>query len=86
MLAINDLNVSLDLDQAALAAVSGAGTHYTSWSYSMSGTSTSAWKLKQNSLISQNAYYGGVRHNLYKIQFTRTHKRTETATRYKYVG
>jgi hypothetical protein len=52
----------------------------------MSGTSTSAWKLKQNSLISQNAYYGGVRHNLYKIQFTRTHKRTETATRYKYVG
>ena len=28
MLAIIDLDISLDLDKAALAAVTGAGTHY----------------------------------------------------------
>jgi hypothetical protein len=84
MLAINDLNVSLDLDKSALAAVSGAGTHYSSWYYS-SWSSASAWKKTQSyTLINSNVYKHGVRHNMYKTVWKRT--KTQSARRYKYVG
>ncbi len=54
MLAINDLNVSLDLDKAALAAVTGAGTHYRFISRRTSTGSWSGWKLRSNRLVSSN--------------------------------
>ena len=88
MIAINDLNVSLDLDKAALEAVSGAGTHYTNWQYSSwsSGTTSSWKKIYGYTLISDRAYRHGVRHNLYKTKWVRTFTKRQYATRYKYVG
>ena len=86
MLAINDLNVSLDLDKAALAAVTGAGTHYRFISRRISSGRWSGWKMRSNRLVSSNVKIHGVRHNKYVQKFTRSRSQTQTQYQAKYVG
>ena len=86
MLAINDLDISLDLDKAALAAVTGAGTHYKYISRRTSSRRWSRWKLRTNKLISSNVKIHGVRHNKYYQRFTRSRRQVQTQKQYKYVG
>ena len=86
MLAINDLDISLELDKAALAAVTGAGTHYRFISRRTSSSRWSGWKLRTNRLISSNVKIHGVRHNKYYQRFTRSRKQVQTHRQYKYVG
>lgn len=86
MLAINDLDLSLDLDKAALAAVTGAGTHYRFISRRTSSSRWSGWKRRTNRLISSNVKIHGVRHNKYYQVFTRTRRQVQTHKQYKYVG
>ena len=86
MRAINDLNVSLDLDKAALEAVSGASTHYTSWSVRTISSSYGSWGTNYSSMVSQNAIVNGVRHNKYWQRKYRTVRLVQRASRYKYVG
>ena len=86
MLTIADLNVSLDLDKAALAAVTGAGTHYEFISRRTSTSRWSGWKLRSNRLVSQRAYKHGVRHNKYIQRLTRSRKQMQTQYQAKYVG
>jgi hypothetical protein len=86
MLAINDLNVSLDLDKAALAAVTGAGTHYRFISRRTSTSRWSGWKLRSNRLVSSNVRKHGVRHNKYIQRFTRSRNQVQTQYQAKYVG
>ena len=86
MLAIADLTISLDMDKAALAAVTGAGTHYKFISRGIRSGRWSGWKLRANRLVSQNVKIHGVRHNAYKQTFTRSRTQQETYKRYKFVG
>ena len=85
MLAIADLNVSLDLDKAALAVVTGAGTHYRFISRRISSGRWGGWKMKQK-LVSSNVKIHGVRHNKYIQKFTRSRTQTQTQYQAKYVG
>ncbi len=86
MLAIADLNVSLDLDKAALAAVTGAGTHYQFISRRTSTGRWSGWKRRTNTLVSSNVKIHGVRHNKYYQRFTRSRTQVQTHKQYKFVG
>ena len=86
MLAINDLNVSLDLDKAALEAVSGAGTHYSSPITRTISSNVGAWGTTYSSLVSQNAFVHGVRHNKYFQRKYRTITYRQRKSWYKYVG
>ena len=86
MLVINDLDVSLDLDKAALAAVTGAGTHYRFISRQISSAIWSGWKLRSNRLVSSSVQINGARHNKYLQSFTRSRNQTETQNQAKYIG
>ena len=86
MLAINDLNVSLEMDKAALEAVSGAGTHVTRWRIRTISRRVGAWGSTYSSLVSQNALVHGVRHNKYFQRKYRTITTRQKMSRYKYVG
>ena len=86
MIAINDLNVSLDLDKAALEAVSGAGTHYSRPTTISYGYRYGSWGTTYSTLVSQNAIVHGVRHNKYWQRKYRTVTFRQRMSWYKYVG
>lgn len=86
MITINDMNVSLDLDKAAVEAVIGGSTHYSSSTYKNYSKSYGAWGTTYSTLVSSNVWIHGVRHNKYWQRKYRKVSYIQRKSWYKYVG
>jgi len=84
-LAIDDLNISSEMNSAALTEVVGGGNHFTSFRYGAVQTGNWGRWVYRGYQVLGNAWLHGNLHQVRKYNWKRARVQTQSAWRYGYI-